>query len=425
MKNDILRQLKKIPVIDSHEHLPHEKDLRSSRLDVIDLMTPYVCDNLMSCGLSETDWKQANNKALPFEQRYAMIEKYLNHIRHTTYFKSMLKGAMLCFGMQDFSLAECKRVNLLLESGLDTEALFASCGIKKAMTFVSYYGLDYFSDSKLMIPVPTVSLMTPKTPNDIQELSAHSGIEVRDTESLQVAIGSIFGQYEGLGLKNIKIGASYNRVPDYVATDRRAAEAQLSSVAAGKICFDKVYGQNNLNLPHDKLKALDDLVINTCIDLARDKSMNTVIHTGIHAWNKNDVKACHAEPLSDVIASHPDQKFTLLHMGYPYIEEVLLLCKYYPNVYLDLAWLHTLDRRATVDTVKRVIELLPTNKIVGFGGDVCLPVNTVGNLHFALENLAEAFSDMIKSGELTASDADEIGYAWLYENPVQIDHLDV
>ena len=107
------------------------------------------------------------------------------------------------------------------------------------------------------------------------------------------------------------------------------------------------------------------------------------------------------------------------------MDEAILLCKYFPNVYLDLAWLHTLDRQAAVSAIKRIIELLPTNKIIGFGGDVCLPVNTVGNLHFALENLAEAFADLIRAGELTASDAEELGHAWLYENPVQIYDLNV
>lgn len=425
MKTELLQQLKRMPVIDSHEHLPHEEDLVGKNLDVIDLMTPYVCDNLMTCGLLEADWKRANGKTISFIERYHIIEDYLKKIRHTTYFKSMMKGAELCFGMQNFTLAECERVNRLLENGLDTEKIFETFGIKKAMTFVSYYGLDYFKDSRILTPVPTVSLMTPKLPSDAEQLALHSGTKIRDTDSLSAAIERIFEQYEALGLKNIKIGASYNRIPDYTARDRLSAEKQLSSVLAGDVCFDKLYGQNNLNLPFEKIKDLDDFVINTCINLAQSKDMNTIIHTGIHAWNKNQVKACHAEPLGELIASHPDQNFILLHLGYPYIDEALLLCKYFPNVYLDLAWLHTLDRKTAITAIKRIIELLPTNKIIGFGGDVCLPVNTVGNLHFALENLAEAFSDLIRAGEMTASDAEEICLAWLYENPVQIYNLNV
>lgn len=423
MKTELLQQLKMMPVIDSHEHLPHEKDLLGASLDMIDLMTPYICDNLMTCGLREADWRRANDKAVPFIERYHIIKNYVKQIKHTTYFKSMLKGAELCFGLQDFNLEECSKVNTALKNGLDTHALLSAHRIEKAMTFVSYYGLDYFRDSRIMIPVPTVSLMTPRLSSDVEQLALHSHTDIQDTDSLACAIGRIFGQYEALGLKNIKIGASYNRIPDYTAHDRLSAEKQLSGILAGDICFDQIYGQNNLNPSFEKIKALDNFVINTCVDLAQSKEMNTIIHTGIHAWNKNQVKACHAEPLGELIASHPDQSFILLHLGYPYIEEALLLCKYFPNVYLDLAWLHTLDRQTAIGAIKRIIELLPTNKIIGFGGDVCLPINTVGNLHFALENLAEAFADLIKAREMTASDAEEICLAWLYENPKEVYRL--
>ena len=96
------------------------------------------------------------------------------------------------------------------------------------------------------------------------------------------------------------------------------------------------------------------------------------------------------------------------------------MSKYYPNVYLDFAWLHILDRRETVRTIKKVIELLPTNKIVAFGGDVCTPVNSVGNLEISLENMVQAFSGLIGEGELTAAEAEEICRAWLHENPMKI-----
>ena len=58
MREEFLKVLQQFPVFDSHEHLPHERDMRNSETDVIDFMTPYVCDNLMSCGLEESVWKR-------------------------------------------------------------------------------------------------------------------------------------------------------------------------------------------------------------------------------------------------------------------------------------------------------------------------------------------------------------------------------
>ena len=420
MKKEILDKLKKMPVIDSHEHLPHERDMLRQKTDVIDFMTPYVCDNFMSCGMSEEAWRKANDKSIPFTERYNLLTPYLDSLRHTTYFKSMLKGLALCYGMKDFGLSECERVNEELKNGVDTNALFKEHNIRRALTFIDYHGTEYFSDSEILTPVPTVSYMTPKSVSDLDLIKENSGVEVRDLDSLSQAISVMFDKYRKCGLKNIKIGAAYNRTLDYARPDRKEAERQLNMVKRGSFTPSRVYGQNNINIPLEALKELDNFVIDESADLAKEYGMNIIFHTGIHAWNKNNPAACHAALLTEFIAAHPDQKIILLHFGYPFVGESLLLGRYYPNVYLDLAWLHILDRREAVATVKKAIELLPTNKIIGFGGDVCTPVNTVGNLSVSLENLAQAFSELIEDGDVTQAEAIDICNKWLFENPKTI-----
>lgn len=420
MREEFLKVLQQFPVFDSHEHLPHERDMRNSETDVIDFMTPYVCDNLMSCGLEESVWKKANDKRIPFRERFAAIEKYVNAVRYTTYFRSMMRGLESCFGMRVFTLAECERVNAVLREGIDTCAIFQKHNIRKAMTFVGYYGIEYFNNSKILVPVPTVSYMTPKTPEEAHILEKESGVAVKDLDGLKAAIGAMFSRYRKCGLKNIKIGSAYNRTLDYNRPDTDSAEEQLSLVLNGKFVLPRLYGQNTMNIPMLGLKDLDNFVIWECAEQARQAGMNIIFHTGIHAWNRNDPEACHAKYLRTFIDEHADQKIVLLHLGYPFTAESLLLSRYYPNVYLDFAWLHILDRRETVQTIKKVVELLPTNKIVAFGGDVCTPVNTVGNLEVSLENMAHAFTELVGEGEMTVGEAEDICHAWLYENPIDI-----
>lgn len=420
MDSAIFGQIRQMPVIDSHEHLLHERDMRTKETDVVDFMTPYVCDVLMSCGMSEEEWKQVNDKSVPFQKRYSVLERYLPHIRFTTYYKSMMRGLSLCYGMKDLSLGECERVNDVLKAGVDTEPLFVRHNIRKALTFVGYAGVDYFSDSRVMIPVPTVSYITPKCEEELKLLEESVGFSVNDLTSLERAIRSLFDLYRRCGLKNIKIGSAYNRTLDYALPDTDKAERQLRSVVRGEFSAGFLYGQNNMNIPLDGLKDLDNFVVWKCAELAAEQGMNVIFHTGLHAWNRNDPQACHANYLQNFIRSHADQKIVLLHAGYPYTDDALLLCRYYPNVYLDLAWLHILDRREAVRTVERAIELLPVNKIVGFGGDVCTPVNTVGNLSVSLENLAHAFAGLVRCGDMTESEAVETCRRWLYDNPKEI-----
>lgn len=420
MREAILKELKKMPVIDSHEHLVHERDMRSQKTDVIDFMTPYVCDNLMASGFGEDKWRIVNDKGLPFSQRHALLIEHIESIRFTTYFQSMMKGLNLAYGMQDFGLRECERVNRRLEEGIDTAGLFEKYHIRKALTFIGYYGVEYFNDSRTMIPVPTVSYITPKSIEDALELEKVTGIAVQNLDSLENAIENLFNTYRQCGLKNLKIGSAYNRTLDYMPPNLDKAEMQLHNVLNRKFVAQSLYGQINKNVPLAELKDLDNFVIWKCADMAAKFGMNLIFHTGIHAWNKNDPESCHAKYLYKFIEAHPDQKIILLHLGYPFTSESLLLSRYYPNVYLDFAWLHTLDRRAAIDTIKRVVELLPSNKIAGFGGDVCTPVNTIGNLSVCLENMACAFSDMAENGEMTCSEAVNICRNWLFENPKKI-----
>lgn len=249
MREEFFKKLKTMPVFDSHEHLLHERDMQNKKTDVIDFMTPYVCDNLMSCGLSEAVWQRANDKRYPFGERFALIEKYIPYVRNTTYFQSMLRGLKECCGMEEFTLAECERVNGFLREGVDTCALFRAHNIRRAMTFVGYYGIEYFSDSKVLVPVPTVSYMTPKSEEEIHILEKESGVGVDGLDGLKRAIGAMFSAYRKCGLKNIKIGSAYNRTLDYDVPDTARAEEQLSRVRKGEFSGVRLYGQNNRNLP--------------------------------------------------------------------------------------------------------------------------------------------------------------------------------
>ena len=108
--------------------------------------------------------------------------------------------------------------------------------------------------------------------------------------------------------------------------------------------------------------------------------------------------------------------FTLLHCGYPYIDDALLLAKYYPNVHLNLTWVHILDRIKAVELMRRMVELLPVNKVEGFGGDYCCLALTAEHLRIARENIARALSLYVDEGEMSLDEAADIARAWLHDN---------
>ena len=81
----------------------------------------------------------------------------------------------------------------------------------------------------------------------------------------------------------------------------------------------------------------------------------------------------------------------------------------------------------TVSALDEYIDLIPLNKIIGFGGDYssrCVE-KTYGHLKMARENIAEVLARRVDGGLMGLDDAVEICRLWLYENPKQLYGLEV
>lgn len=73
--------------------------------------------------------------------------------------------------------------------------------------------------------------------------------------------------------------------------------------------------------------------------------------------------------LVNLLLEYREARFDLFHAGYPYQGEVAALGKNFPNVYVDLCWLHVISPWVARQTLHEWIETVPANKILGFGGD--------------------------------------------------------
>jgi hypothetical protein len=71
-----------------------------------------------------------------------------------------------------------------------------------------------------------------------------------------------------------------------------------------------------------------------------------------------------------------------------------------------------------------LIDLVPVNKIIAFGGDYSKPVeNVYGHLVMARENISEVLGNRIEEGLLTENEAVGIAKRWFYDNPKELYQL--
>ena len=135
------------------------------------------------------------------------------------------------------------------------------------------------------------------------------------------------------------------------------------------------------------------------------------------------------EQLTGDLSQSPAQRntrFDLYHAGIPWIREIGIIGKSYPNVWLNLCWVHIISQKLAVAALDEWLDLVPYNKIIGFGGDYGKPVEKVfGHLEMAREDIAEVLAGRVAAGYFGEDEALRIARAWLFDNPNELYSLKV
>lgn len=216
----------------------------------------------------------------------------------------------------------------------------------------------------------------------------------------------------------VKFGSAYRRRLNFQQPDEQKAALEFSQVLSiREMGDDRFLGRHEPSLPMEQVLALDDWMTHRMLFLCAKYRLPAVFHVALHAFNENNIDRCHAQDLNDLVASHPDTRFLILHCGMPFVEEAVTLARYFPNVWLDFTWAHTISPSITQRLIKMVLELVPIHKVLAFGGDLCHLQTIYGYLEVAMENLAQVFQEEIALGHMEEQQAKDILKKWFYDNP--------
>jgi predicted TIM-barrel fold metal-dependent hydrolase len=125
------------------------------------------------------------------------------------------------------------------------------------------------------------------------------------------------------------------------------------------------------------------------------------------------IPAGHLAPL---LARYPTARFVLMHIAYPYSDELVALAKHYPNVYADLCWAWSIDPYSAAMFVRRMIHAAPANKLFAFGGDTSWPTAAVAYAHQARHWLTRALQAEVDEGLLREAEAIRLASRLMNEN---------
>ncbi len=123
------------------------------------------------------------------------------------------------------------------------------------------------------------------------------------------------------------------------------------------------------------------------------------------------------------IGSNREIAWRVMHLCYPYYEELLAVVKQWTNAHVDMCWAWIINPVAAKDYLKKHIVSAPINKLLPFGGDYTPVEPVLGHAAIARRGIAQALAELVEEGWLKVADALELVDPILHQNARQIFRL--
>jgi hypothetical protein len=166
----------------------------------------------------------------------------------------------------------------------------------------------------------------------------------------------------------------------------------------------------------EDLRPLQDYVTHRYVRRAEAENVPVQVHTGYLAGNScllNNIRVMEMVPF---IMRYPRVRFDLFHAGWPYTEELAVVGKQFPNVWLNLCWAWTMNPVTMERTLDSWLASVPHTKIFGYGGDTDSPICEYGYAQQARSGIATVLERWIRRGDMTIKDARAVATDVMLEN---------
>ncbi len=415
---EFLEHLERTPTIDTHEHLPEE----AARLEVTPDFSFFFCfycqSDLRSAGMPETDAARFFAPGTPLDEKWKLFEPYYRRIEGGSYCRSAHIAMDRFYGyarLHDFADAEGFTAALRAANtpGLYARVLRDACNIRLALNFG---GVG--APTEFFRYVPHVNQYTLPTKPLIRQMEEKHGGSCGSLNGYVDALWHEMQEAIETGCAGFKFSLAYERDLSYAPRTHHEAEQVFLRV------MEESYGWRLMQLGYDEMRPLQDYLVHRMIEMAIEFDVPVIFHTGLQTMIEHKPSDARPAQLWNLAHRYPQVRLILLHAGFPWFNDAALLAKHYPNVYLDMAWTWLMSPELSTQALKAFVDLLPMNKVLGFGGDLGVVEKVYGHLTLARQGIARALAQKVGDG-LPKETAHRWMDALMYDNPKRVYHLDV
>lgn len=397
---DLTHHIQTIRLVDTHEHMRRENDWVENGPDILqDLFGNYVPADLHTAGASPEAMRNLMDASQDVADRFDGIRDAWEAIQFTSYGEAVRIIAKHIYGLDELTrqgLADVQDKSKALRSpGERYRILHDVANLDQVQTddfswqcLPDTSGLDFF-----LYDLSWATFCNGQV--DPSAIHAETGIDVTDLGSLKRSMEAIFAKHAPLAIA-VKSQHAYNRTLNWIErSDDEAAQA-----------LNAVLTRDASDIDEATRLCLGDWCWARGVELTIEHNLPFKIHTGYYAGNdRMPLRRIPAGNMCALFARYLDAKFVLMHIAYPYNDELVALAKHYRNIWVDFCWAWSIDAYSSRDFLRRCIHAVPSNKLFAFGGDTGWPTSAMAYAIQARNGIRRALEAEIADGYLTEKQA--------------------
>ncbi|MGE5597754.1 MAG: amidohydrolase family protein [Bacteroidota bacterium] len=414
---ELFAEVSALPVIDTHEHLPHDEAARDHRTDVLrEYLLHYLRSDLISAGMGQAEMDRVTDPERDLRERWRLVEPYWEACRHTGYGRALDLAVRAIYGIDGVTGSTIEALHAAFQRSLAPghfrRVLKDLCGIR--LSILDGFTGRFERDEDLFVRVwqPLKYIIPGSFGDAAAQAKRRYGITVRTLDDWLEAFRRELDDALQNGVIALKCSLAYHRSLHFADVGYAAARAAFAGVMAA---WEREGRRSDAPVPFPP--ELQDYMMHHILRVAGEKRLVLQIHTGLQEGNGNHLPNSDPSLLTNLFLTHPGVRFDLFHIGYPYQGVVCALAKVFPNVHIDMCWAHIISPSASRRALDDFLDAVPYNKISAFGGDYLFVDGVYGHLHLARENVSRVLARKVEEGVFSREKALAVARALFYENP--------
>ncbi|MBZ0298040.1 MAG: amidohydrolase [Anaerolineae bacterium] len=402
--------IQNLTLIDTHEHLEKEPIYTDNGPDVLcDLFQNYVAADLAVAGASAQALNALFDRAnTDIEARWDGIKSAWANCQYTGYGEAVRLIAQEAYGMAEITLegiVAAQTRNQQLRQPGERLRILRDVGNYDHVQIDDFTWVcrpDESGPGFFLYDLSWVNFVNGEP--DLEALQRDTDVEVRDLDTLREGMARLFERFGPFAIA-VKTQHAYDRTLLWQERQDSDVEPVLQKHISGA------------KLSENERLILGDWGLARGVELAMEYNLPVKIHTGYYAGHSHmPIERIKPGHLCALLLRYPDARFVLMHISYPYNDELVAIAKHYPNVWVDLCWAWSIDPYTSMDFVRKMIHAVPSNKLFAFGGDTSWPNSSVAYAQQMRRWLTRALEAEVGEGYLTETQAVAVATKLMNEN---------